>query len=220
MNTPTGLFGLSSLARLVWMRLAIASMAWSWPITRVFSWSAMVSTMAISSLTIRPIGNAGPVADHRGDRVGVDHAEHHRLSPWASRIAVIAASSAASQRGLVRGVSPSSAAAARASVRAVARGLHQRPARPFRASHLAVTSSSAASGFGDLLLELGDAVAGAILARRLRARRSRSRRSSSSTSPPAVLHLAPGVACCDTATRAQAVSSRLTALSGSWRAGT
>jgi hypothetical protein len=28
-----------------------------------------------------------------------------------------------------------------------------------------------------------------------------------------------GVACCDTATRAQAVSSRLTALSGSWRAG-
>jgi hypothetical protein len=30
---------------------------------------------------------------------------------------------------------------------------------------------------------------------------------------------AGGVACWDTATRAQAVSSRLTALSGSWRAG-
>jgi len=28
------------------------------------------------------------------------------------------------------------------------------------------------------------------------------------------------VECCDTATRAHAVSSRLTALSGSWRAGT
>ena len=27
MNTPTGLFGLSSLARLVWMRLPIASIA-------------------------------------------------------------------------------------------------------------------------------------------------------------------------------------------------
>ena len=37
---------------------------------------------------------------------------------------------------------------------------------------------------------------------------------------PTVFDLRRGGECCETATRAQAVSSRLTALSGSWRAGT
>ena len=56
MNTPIGLFGLSSPAREVWMRRAIISSAWRWPITRWFSVSASFSTASISFFTMRPTG--------------------------------------------------------------------------------------------------------------------------------------------------------------------
>ena len=57
MNTPIGLLGLSSLARLVWMRLAMASIAWSWPMTRSFRLVGDgAGRCSISSLTIRPTG--------------------------------------------------------------------------------------------------------------------------------------------------------------------
>ena len=56
MNTPIGLFGLSSPAREVWMRCAIISSAWRWPMTRWFSVSASLSTASISFFTMRPTG--------------------------------------------------------------------------------------------------------------------------------------------------------------------
>ena len=56
MNTPIGLDGLSMPARLVWMRLAIISIAWSWPITRLASSSGSRSTVSISLRAIRPTG--------------------------------------------------------------------------------------------------------------------------------------------------------------------
>ncbi len=56
MNTPIGLFGLSSFAREVWMRVAIISSAWRWPMTRWLSVSARFSTVSISFFTIRPTG--------------------------------------------------------------------------------------------------------------------------------------------------------------------
>ena len=56
MNTPIGLFGLSSLARLVSMRLAIILRPCAWPTTRLFRMSARLRTVSTSSLTIRPTG--------------------------------------------------------------------------------------------------------------------------------------------------------------------
>ena len=56
MNTPMGFDGLSSPARLVWMRLAIIFIAWSWPITRFARCWSRFSTVSISSLSIRPTG--------------------------------------------------------------------------------------------------------------------------------------------------------------------
>ena len=56
MKTPIGLLGLSSPAREVWMRLAIISIAWSWPITRSARCLAMLSTVSISLAAMRPTG--------------------------------------------------------------------------------------------------------------------------------------------------------------------
>jgi hypothetical protein len=78
MNTPTGLFGLSRPAREVWMRRAIISIAWSWPMTRWPSSSATFSTVSISLLDHPADRNAGPVADHRGDGLVVHGREDQR----------------------------------------------------------------------------------------------------------------------------------------------
>jgi hypothetical protein len=56
MNTPIGLLGLSSPARLVWMRLAIISIAWSWPMTRWPAASATLRMVSISLRAMRPTG--------------------------------------------------------------------------------------------------------------------------------------------------------------------
>ena len=56
MNTPIGLLGLSSMAREVWMRLAIISIAWSCPITRAPSSLGSFSTVSISLAAMRPTG--------------------------------------------------------------------------------------------------------------------------------------------------------------------
>ena len=56
MKTPIGFSGLSSLAREVWIRLAIISSACRWPMTRWLSVSASVSTASISFFTMRPTG--------------------------------------------------------------------------------------------------------------------------------------------------------------------
>ena len=56
MNTPIGLFGLSSRAREVWMRRAIMSRPCCWPMTRWPSVSPSFSTASISFFTIRPTG--------------------------------------------------------------------------------------------------------------------------------------------------------------------
>ena len=78
MKTPIGLLGLSSLARLVSMRLAIIARPWFWPMMRRLRISARWRTVSTSSATILPTGNAGPVGNDGGDRllvdVGVDHA--------------------------------------------------------------------------------------------------------------------------------------------------
>ena len=72
MNTPIGLFGLSSRAREVWMRLAIMSRPCSWPMTRLPSVSASSSTVFDLVLHHAADRDAGPVGDHAGDRLRVD----------------------------------------------------------------------------------------------------------------------------------------------------
>ncbi len=56
MNTPIGLLGLSRPAREVWMRLAIISSAWSWPMMRFFRCRSRLSTVSISLRAMRPTG--------------------------------------------------------------------------------------------------------------------------------------------------------------------
>jgi hypothetical protein len=50
------LAGLSSPAREVWMRLAIISIAWSWPITRWPSVDPICRMVSISFFAMRPTG--------------------------------------------------------------------------------------------------------------------------------------------------------------------
>ena len=56
MNTPIGLLGLSSLARLVSMRFEIMRRPCDWPTTRRLRISGRLRTVSISSFTIRPTG--------------------------------------------------------------------------------------------------------------------------------------------------------------------
>ena len=78
MNTPIGLFGLSSLARLVSMRLAIICRPCDWPTTRRLRMSARLENGLDLVLDHAADRNAGPVGHDRGDRLlvdmGVDHA--------------------------------------------------------------------------------------------------------------------------------------------------
>ena len=102
MNTPIGLFGLSSLAREVWMRLAIISSAWRWPMTRCSSVSASFSTVSISFLTMRPTGMPVQSCTTDGHGLLVDARQDQRPSRPAARAAAPAApcSSASSGRAL------------------------------------------------------------------------------------------------------------------------
>ena len=243
MNTPIGLFGLSSSAREVWMRLAIISSAWCWPITRWLSVSASFSTRLDLVLDHAADRNAGPVRDDRRDRLLVDARQdqrrlalqRRRASPAARRARRAAAAHARSggRRGVAGGVRgrllrvapPASSLLPVPSTRSpplpqlgadrrgcdrrarfsafqrcfeLARGA-SRSSRAFRSSPLRALGRVDADGlFAADDLELG--------LQRLD-RRGGSPRARA------------GTACWLMATRAHAVSSRLTALSGSWRAG-
>jgi hypothetical protein len=98
MNTPIGLFGLSSLAREVCTRLAIICRPCFCPITRWSSVSASLSTDSISFFTIRPDRDAGPVLHHRADRLLVRGRQHQRrLACISLSFSVIALSSERSE---------------------------------------------------------------------------------------------------------------------------
>lgn len=56
MKTPIGLDGLSNLARLVSIRLAIIVSPWDWPTTRRLRISGSFRTVSISSRIILPVG--------------------------------------------------------------------------------------------------------------------------------------------------------------------
>ena len=72
MKTPIGLLGLSSLARLVSMRLAIICRPCDWPTTRLFRMSARLQHGLDLVLDHPADRDAGPVGDDRGDRLLVD----------------------------------------------------------------------------------------------------------------------------------------------------
>ena len=65
MNTPIGLLGLSSLAREVWMRCAIISSAWRWPMTRSLERVGELEHRLDLVLHHPADRNAGPVRDDR-----------------------------------------------------------------------------------------------------------------------------------------------------------
>ena len=79
MKTPIGLFGLSSRARFVSMRLATIFRPCDWPMTRLFRMSARVEDRLHLVLHHAADRDAGPVRDDRGDRLLVDMRVDHAL---------------------------------------------------------------------------------------------------------------------------------------------
>ena len=207
------------------MRRAIISSAWSWPMTRSSSVSRQLAARSRSrSCTICPTGMPVQSATTVADRL----ARRPTAGSAASRPAARASSPAARQ--LVE-LSASAQRRAASSASLASTGLCACAA--LRAASRASRSTSAFSS----LPALGQARSSA--SRSVVQRRSSSRPARSACSTP-IARLAVddaparsraprcargsprprrGVACWLTATRAQAVSSRLTALSGSWRAG-
>ena len=85
MNTPIGLLGLSSFARLVSMRFAIIARPWDWPTTRRLRISGSRNTFSISSLTMRPTGMPVQSETTDGDHLLVDMGIDHplfRIAPF------------------------------------------------------------------------------------------------------------------------------------------
>ena len=70
MKTPIGLLGLSGARAEVWMRLAIMSRAWRWPMTRLVERVAELEDRLDLVLDHAPDGDAGPVRDDGGRRPG------------------------------------------------------------------------------------------------------------------------------------------------------
>ncbi len=176
----------------------------------------MVRIEAISSLTMRPMGMPVQSPTTAATASESTTAKTIGSSPWAAAISASAASSA-SRKAASSSSAPSSRALARASVRAL-RLTRTPSSAAFSRSHLAVTSSSAT--WASWICSSSLAMRSPLLYCPSRSRSAISssifnscrRRRRSSTGA--------GVACWETPTRAQAVSSRETALSGNWRAGT
>ncbi|MNS72675.1 hypothetical protein D3C72_1060940 [compost metagenome] len=225
MKTPMGFCGLSSRAREVWMRRAIISRPCFWPMTRWFSVSASLSTASTSFLTMRPTGM--PVQSATTEATACSSTEG-RMSGDSPCTAWILACSSCSSASSVARSGPASAGSAAASpfagastgllpARSLLRSSSRRSTSPFSSCQRAFnassctfdSASSVATSAARLVTSMPMASSRPMIS--CSTVRPSMRRMQSSTSG--------GVACCDTATRAQAVSSRLTALSGNWRAG-
>ena len=225
------------------MRLAIISSACRWPMTRWFSVSASLSTVSISFLTIRPTGCRSSPARPTRRPARPRWAGSAATRPASSVSCACSSGSSASSccaisRRLARGRigdrydrrPPASAPAPRARdrlpvpstllVASPQRGAHREDAIDQFALALPALLELDAPRLGRRqllgrsLLALGDVHADRLFAPDdlelgLAAPRCVRRQSSSCA----------GTACWLIATRAHAVSSRLTALSGSWRAG-
>ena len=220
------------------MRLAIISSAWRWPMTRWFERVGELEDRLDLVLDHAADRDAGPVRDDRGDRLLVDARQDQRrlalqrgqlglqlaqLGRAAPRARRAVSCGAAAARRLAPAAAassllpvPSTGSAAVAQLRAHARGCGRRAPSP--PSSAASSSTAPRLGRRELL----------VAACRARARSSTPTASSrpmisSSVSSASMRRrqssTSAGTACWLTATRAQAVSSRLTALSGSWRAG-
>ena len=149
MNTPIGLLRVVEPAREVWMRWAIISSAWCWPMTRWFSVSASLSTGLDLVLHHPADRDAGPVRDHRGHGLLVDGREDQRRLALQSPPAR-ACSSCQLWQQLTRARSGSAQAAAPPSARPrlleLARGAFDRCA-PARAAWRAARGSRSTSSF-------------------------------------------------------------------------
>ena len=127
MNTPIGLFGLSSRAREVWMRLAIISSAWSLADDALVQRVGQLQHGLDLVLDHPADRNAGPVRDDRGHRLLVDASAGSAASRPAasSSFACSACSSASSWLALA----PASAARLGAGAAAAAAAVARRPPR-------------------------------------------------------------------------------------------
>jgi hypothetical protein len=216
------------------MRLAIISIAWSWPMTR---WPACRQLEHGLDLVARHAADrdAGPVGHHAGHGLVVDGGQDQRrlalqrgqlglhlaagqVGGAESRLGAAAAAGIAA--GLARAAGFQRAAGAfhrleplRAAWRAgpaVRRpGLFLLPARVQRGQARTLAWPAARWLGLALAVSMPMAFSRPMMPSSVSSASMRLRQSSTSA----------GVACRLTATRAQAVSSRLTALSGSWRAG-
>ena len=206
MKTPTGLLGLSSLARAVWMRLAIirpcvANHA-STRVSASLRMSAFVADhlapgMPVQSCTTPPRPGRRPV----GSTSGVSACRRRRVLGFAELAAQVR----------VRRHFGSPPLAGWRAARGCVRPAFSSSQRWVRRGDLAPRPRRASSRHGQAL-----AMAVTHLFFTLQHRQLGGDHLQAAL---AVSSRAAGVACWLTATRAQAVSSRLMALSGSWRAG-
>ena len=207
MNTPTGLTGLSMPAREVCTRRAIISSPWSWPTTRRPSVAARFSTASASLRTMRPTGIPVQSCTTAATACWSTLGRISGCSPWWAAISVCRVASSASL------VSRSATSGSRRAARRVSSLSTSVFSVSQRAS--SAVSSSAAKASAVATRSARSAVSKPTAASRSMMPRSVSsrlmRRRVSST--------AAGTACWLMATRAAAVSSRLTDLSGSCRAG-
>ncbi|MNN32642.1 hypothetical protein D3C81_1463660 [compost metagenome] len=213
-NTPTGLPGSASCALAVWIRSPSRASAWSCPITLAASVCGSRITAATSSATIRPTGM--PV---QSETISATTASF--TSVWTSgalaRAALSSASISSSWRRASSVVNGSCSGAWLSTRRQASRSL----ARPSSRCHRPSASASAASNRSRRVLRSairsGSSLPGAAPSAASLASSACSashacnccRRNSTSF----------GGAYSDNATRAQAVSSRLIALSGNCREG-
>ena len=234
MNTPIGFPGLSSLAREVCTRLAIISSPCFCPMTRWSSVSASLSTDSISFFTMRPTGmpvqscTTAPTAC--SSAVGSTSGVSPCIFPSFSCNSFSSESKEARSSALSAGCFSSLRAFSAffsSSLEVPSTGL--RPSRSLaRRPSTLVTSSCSAFQRGSSSASFALAAASfwsTLLRRPATSMPIASSRPMISSSVLSVSmrrcasSISGGVACWLTATRAQAVSIRLTALSGSWRAG-
>ncbi|MCY1231802.1 hypothetical protein D9M72_442630 [compost metagenome] len=228
MNTPRGLLGSSRRALAVRTRWATAASAWSWPMTRSASNVSRLRTVLISSLTMRPSGT--PV-----------QAETISATTWPSTcsgtIGVVpcsARSSASRASSSSRAGSAAVAAFLRLAARAgafsatagAASGCAADSSRCARSARMRSTSAfssarrcwlAASSACSALFFSASSARRASWRPPAAVSRTSAALSASMRSRPRFASSISAGVALWPSATFAQAVSSTLTALSGSCR---
>jgi hypothetical protein len=203
-NTPFGLFGSSRLARAVRTRWATIALAWRWPRMRSSSMPCRFITVRISSFTMRPSGipvqlATMPATVWPSTCSGTSGVSPCSVRSWSTSACMACAAllptpSPASRRARIAWISADSACSRS----------HWSRSAAWRCSSPSRSPRSAAS-------------MSAWSAPPLSSRTRAAMRASSRSRPRIASSSAAGVAFWPSATLAQAVSSTLIALSGSWR---